>query len=965
MATVSRAVREFLVLAGPPQNPSDSQRQAIEAPAEPVLVLAGPGAGKTFCLIERIRFLVERLGVRPERICAFTFTNKAAGEIAHRLDKTLGEHAAHVKAKTIHAFCTELLRELGPRVGLAPGFGIADEAYQRTVLRRLGVPPQWHGKFFTRLAAYRFRHDRLLPRDERVVESYERFLAERNVVDFDTLLLKTAELLADRSTVTSVRARWDCILIDEFQDLNPVQYAVIRDLGRDHRHIFAVGDDEQSIYSWAGADPHVFLDFLNDFGVTTKIPLRENRRCPRQVVVLARHLVAINTPIFPERKELLVDRDSAFPVSALTFATENEEIAWIVDDLRRDREANALKWGDFALLYRTHQIGDAAEAALLAAGLPCRLAQGHALADDPVAEYVVAALRVIACPDDINQEAFLDVVLPEALMDTTRARADENRRTVLEQLDETARRLPRDDGDRKKIRRALYALSNLGAIGRRHTSLGTLIAELLSQRVGVYRTVLEEHADALTDPRDHDEVVTLAAKLESGRPVSMPRLGGLEIALEGMLAGIGIRTATADEGSVERIDMGDGGPLGLALALFKAGQLTRSRSFTNAFRDFTTVDLESTDKNVRCAEIVELAAIRVRHGMIVDEFHSLVRPRVPITRGAMEKHGISETDVATAPYFEEIWASFRAFCGDDVLVAHNGYHFDFPILCRMSKDLPGGGRLCTYDTLPLVRDLHAGSGKLVDLAQFFGVDPGDSHRALDDARALAHVFLALGEAKLARARKTALVDVLDYLGLALALSDTGALDAEGQLLRRLSRGFALGRYSDCLDYYRTHRDESMPTMREVIDRLGGETSMQRIRTEKTADERYPAVMARLRRLLTQCAGDTLSDQIARFLECVALSRSTDVEIDDERVNLLTLHSTKGLEFSRVYILGVEDAQLLGKTKAELEEARRLLYVGMTRTKERLVLTRADVRNGKPTGGHRFLDEMGLAPRTLA
>jgi DNA helicase-2/ATP-dependent DNA helicase PcrA len=145
MATVSRAVHEMPLVVSPPKPPSDSQRQAIEAPAEPVLVLAGPGAGKTFCLIERIRFLVERLGVRPDRVCAFTFTNKAAGEIAGRLERTLGEYAAHVKAKTIHAFCTELLRELGPRVGLAAGFGIADEAYKRPVLRRLGLPPEWHG----------------------------------------------------------------------------------------------------------------------------------------------------------------------------------------------------------------------------------------------------------------------------------------------------------------------------------------------------------------------------------------------------------------------------------------------------------------------------------------------------------------------------------------------------------------------------------------------------------------------------------------------------------------------------------------------------------------------------------------------------------------------------------------------------------------------------------------------------
>src|SRR5688500_10434012 len=132
MATVSRAVHEAPLLTGAPL-PSVSQRQAIEAAPGPLLVLAGPGAGKTFCLIERIRFLIEQRGVRPSRICAFTFTNKAAGEIAQRLERTLGERGATVKSGTIHAFCAELLREHGTRVGLAAGFGIADEDYQLNV----------------------------------------------------------------------------------------------------------------------------------------------------------------------------------------------------------------------------------------------------------------------------------------------------------------------------------------------------------------------------------------------------------------------------------------------------------------------------------------------------------------------------------------------------------------------------------------------------------------------------------------------------------------------------------------------------------------------------------------------------------------------------------------------------------------------------------------------------------------
>ncbi|HUF25919.1 MAG TPA: UvrD-helicase domain-containing protein [Gemmatimonadaceae bacterium] len=956
-----------------PRVPSDSQRAAIEGPVGPILVLAGPGAGKTFCLIERIRFLLERLELVPERICAFTFTNKAAGEIAERLERTLGERAAQVRTGTIHAFCAELLRELGSGIGIEPGFGIADENYQRAVLRRLGVPPQWHTGLLSRFGSHRFRREPFQYRnDAELFERYERFLAQRRVLDFDMLVIRTVELLADTDIARKIRASWDCVLVDEFQDLNPLQYRIIRELARDHHHVFAVGDEEQSIYSWAGADPRVFLEFMNDFGIRTTVTLRENRRCPREILSLARRLIEINPSMFAERKMLDADRDSPFCVEALDFPTDDAEIAWVLDDLRRDRDAHDVAWGDFALLYRKHQIGDAAEAAFLAAGLPCRLALGRALGEDPIVGYVVAALRVIAGPDELHEEAFLELVLPTPLIDGARAAADEARRTLREQLERTARDLPRDHGDGRKIRRAFSTLNNLGALGHRHTTLGELVEELLSQRVGPYRTVLEEHHDELTDPRAHTTVVRLAARLtaalSAGRHVSIPRLGGVEIALKGLLAGVGVRVVPPDEApsNAERIDAADGGSLGLPLAVFKAAQLLRSGSFTNVFRDFTAIDVETTDRDVERAELVEIAAVRVRDGLVVADFHSLVRPRGRITPGALRTHGISAADVASAPSFDEVWPKVREFCGADVLVAHNGYHFDFPILRRLS-----GTALCTYDTLPLARDLQPGSAKLVDLARYFGIDPGSSHRALDDTRTLARVCLALHEAKVAYARKTSLVNLLDHLGVALALSGE-ELDREAELLRRLCRPYALGRYSDCLEFYRLEReqsgDASLPSVRDLIERLGGEKVMERIRAGKTADERYPASMARLRRLIEQCTAGTLNDQISRLLEQVALSRADGVNPEIERVNLLTLHSTKGLEFSRVYILGVEDAQLpggspaRGASTAETEEARRLLYVGMTRAKDRLVLTRVAARTGQVTGGHRFLDEMGLVPR---
>ncbi|HEY6089144.1 MAG TPA: UvrD-helicase domain-containing protein [Gemmatimonadaceae bacterium] len=959
----------------PPHIPSASQREAIEASSHPVLVLAGPGAGKTFCLIERIRFLVEQRGLDPERICVFTFTNKAAGEIASRLERQLQSRAERVKRGTIHAFCAEMLREFGTQVGLEPGLNIADDEYKRSVLRRLQVPPAWHSNLLNRFAAYRFRGDELRPDDRLVYTRYQEFLDKRKMVDFDTLVLKTGQLLRDDSIGKIVRRRWDCVLVDEFQDLNPVQYGIIRELARDHRNVFAVGDDEQSIYSWAGADPEVFLSFANDFEVKTMAQLKENRRCPREIVALSRRLVTINTPIFRDRRHADSERECLFPVMAFTFPTEDAEIAWIIDDLRRDREEHGLGWGEFALLYRRHEIGDGAEASFLMAGIPCRLANGRALAEDPVVSYVIAALRVIATPDDpIHKEGFLQVVLPKPLFNAARAKSDESRQELLSYLEQLARELPREHGDSRKIWRGFYALRNLVALGARHTTLSSLVQELLSQRVGEYRTVLEEHHDELSDPAEDDDVQRLADKLaaaiEDGRTLWIPPLGGAEIAIKGILAGVGLRRvvfgAVCPEDAVS-LDSAATSSLGSALAVFKAAQLARTRTFANHFRDFTAVDIESTDKDIVRSEIVEIAAVRVRDGKLAGEFHSMVKPRVKIAAGARRAHGIEDGEVATAPFFESIWPEFRSFCGSDVVVAHNGYHFDFPILRRMSESLPGDD-LCTYDTLLLARELHAGSAKLVDLARVYGIDPGQSHRALDDTRTLARLFLALGEAKVARARKTALVNLLDHLGVALALSDEETLGPEAQLLRRLTRPYALGRYSECLEFYRLERedadDPTLPTLDELIDRLGGEDLMLRIRAEKSAEQRYPAAMHRLRPLLEHLTDRPLAEQIGAFLERVVLSRSDGPDWDPARVNLLTLHSTKGLEFSRVYIVGAEDAQLPGgrdPSKRDLEEARRLLYVGMTRTKDRLVLTRVEARGGKPTGRHRFLDEMGLMP----
>ena len=931
-----------------------------------------------------MRYLIERLEIDPSRICVFTFTNKAAGEIAERLHRELGDRVERVKRGTIHAFCAELLREFGENVGLEPGFGIADEPEQKAVLRQLRVPPKMQKNVLDAFSRHRFRGDSLGQRYQRYYERYQKTMSERNVADFDTLVLKTAQLMRIDDVAIQIRTRWDVVLVDEFQDLNPIQYAIVRRLAQEHRHIFAVGDDEQAVYSWTGADPKVFTHFQEDFSISADqvVHLYDNRRCPRSILDVARKFIALNQPIFANRQPQKTDHETSFPVQATSFSDDAGETKWIMDDLQRDHACNDGKpgWGDVALLYRKHRIGSALESAFLNAGIPCCLAQGRALADDKVVAYVLAALRVIATPgDEIQQELFYQAVLPEALFDNARAWAEEKGRTLVHQLEHMARTLPREHNDTKKIWRGIYALRNLDALGRSHTSLGSLVEDILSEKVGTYKTILEQHQEDLTDPASHDEVVALAERILSaahdGRPAWLPRVGGAEIPARKMLLEMGMRSVEvggAPSRDALRVTGSDLPSLGLGLGLFKTAQLVRTREFATTFRDFTAIDLETTDRDVDRAEIVELAAVRVRHGRVVDEFHSLVKPRVPIKAGAMDKHGISENDVADAPYFEATWSKFREFCGSDVWVAHNGYEFDFPILRRMAAKLPGGSDFSTYDTLPLARTLHKTSGRLEHLAKRYGIHVQRAHRALEDCRTLAKVFPALSETRVEFARKTALVNLLDQLGIALALSDKASLCEEARKIFDMIPPYSLGRHSDCLDFYGFERDScgdsDLPTVDELIGRLGGHQLMERLRAERSADKRYPETMGRLRRLIEACGEGDLSAQICVFLERAVLSKYDGAETGKSRVNLLTLHSTKGLEFSRVYIVGVEDEQLIPIPrdgvidKLELEEARRLLYVGMTRAKDRLVMTRVKSRGDRATGGHRFLDEMGLTPR---
>ncbi len=398
-----------------------------------------------------------------------------------------------------------------------------------------------------------------------------------------------------------------------------------------------------------------------------------------------------------------------------------------------------------------------------------------------------------------------------------------------------ARARHKGDPGAKKAWRFVYHVENLRAMQRSHGSVESIVTELLSQRVGPARNPLEERYHELSDPLAYPGARALADRLrqalhtDSGVWLDPHR--GVEIALLGMLRAAGLSGAARRRPGdlpgpgdlVLRAE--DAGRESWALLVFKALQLLHAPPQRDPLQDFVAFDLETTELDRDDCEVVDIAAVRVRGGRVVDQFQSLVRCNRPISAGASAAHGYTDADLVGQPSFEEVWPRFRQFVANDLLVAHNGLQYDVPILRRLSAPFGGVEDLAFYDTLPLCRSLSDQSAKLADLALKYNLGTGHSHHALDDSLVLARLLPHLRTLEATRNRKAAQVNLLDFLGLGLALEPAPEVHAsEVRLLVELCRPYALGRYSDCLELYAAELASGVPGapgLDEVIERLGG------------------------------------------------------------------------------------------------------------------------------------------------
>ena len=398
-----------------------AQREAVLHPGGPLLILAGAGSGKTRVITFRIAELLRR-GVWPERILAVTFTNKAAGEMRERIEKISGGRARGMWVGTFHATCARLLRTYADKVGLGRDFVIFDDNDQRTlvarVLKDLGIADRFATPraMLSAIDGAKNRgegpdvfqgHDYFSDLVARVYPVYQQRLEQSNGVDFGDLLLKTNKLCADPDVGKRLADRFDHVLVDEFQDTNRVQYDLVNHLAARTKNLCVVGDDDQSIYSWRGADVRNILDFDRDHPGTHTVKLEQNYRSTQLILDAANAVIARN--LERKQKHLFTEEGEGELVLYHTAEDERSEAQFVVRAIQKLALEEERVPSDFAVFYRTHAQSRALEEALLGADLPYAVIGGIRFYDRAEVKDLLAYLRVLANPaDEVSLERIIN-----------------------------------------------------------------------------------------------------------------------------------------------------------------------------------------------------------------------------------------------------------------------------------------------------------------------------------------------------------------------------------------------------------------------------------------------------------------------------------------------------------------------------------------------------------------------------
>ena len=402
------------------------QQQAVQHTEGPLLILAGAGSGKTKVLTVRIAHLLAQ-GVNPYEILAITFTNKAAKEMKSRVEGLVGDVANRIWLSTFHSFCAKFLRfELDNFLGYNSNFTIYDtsdsQAVIKAALKALNLDDKYYPVGAMIGAISDAKNKLLFASDFRkqardfyqqkvadVYEYYERELRKNNALDFDDLLLVAVKLLqSNEAVLDKYSKRFRYVMIDEYQDTNHAQYLLAKSLASHWKNIAVVGDADQSIYAWRGADIQNILDFEKDYPNCTSIKLEQNYRSTK-IILDAANAVIENNEGRP-KKNLWTDKTEGAKIQHFTAQSEHEEAAFIGDTIAKKHDIHGVPYGDMAILYRTNAQSRVLEEALIKRALPYTMVGGTKFYDRKEIKDVLAYLRVLYNPfDDLSLLRIINV----------------------------------------------------------------------------------------------------------------------------------------------------------------------------------------------------------------------------------------------------------------------------------------------------------------------------------------------------------------------------------------------------------------------------------------------------------------------------------------------------------------------------------------------------------------------------